>query len=127
MLWQLKKLSTNEALNEAGPLPNNWGPIFGMAGIQEKLGDLSWLGEAYADQGWVQVEGEETTIPQAPPAILAWEKAKGLLRQSDWSVLPDVPMTVAERQAWKDYRAELRDIRMQSGFPANITWPTKPE
>lgn len=127
MLWQLKKLSTNEALSEAGPLPNNWGPIFGMAGIQEKLGDLSWLGEAYADQGWVQVEGEETTIPQASPAILAWEKAKELLRQSDWSVLPDVPMTVAERQAWKDYRAELRNIRTQLGFPTNITWPIKPE
>lgn len=98
-----------------------------MAGIQEKLGDLSWLGEAYADQGWVQVEGEETTIPQASPAILAWEKAKELLRQSDWSVLPDVPMTVAERQAWKDYRAELRNIRTQLGFPTNITWPIKPE
>lgn len=98
-----------------------------MAGIQEKLGDLSWLGEAYADQGWVQVEGEETTTPQASPAILAWEKAKELLRQSDWTMLSDVPMTVDERQAWKDYRAELRNIRTQSGFPTNITWPTKPE
>jgi hypothetical protein len=126
MLWQLKKLSTNEALNEAGPLPNNWGPIFGMGGIQEKLGDLSWLGKAYADQGWVQVEGEEVVI-NTSPGILAWEKAKDLLRQSDWSVLPDVPMTVAERQAWKDYRAALRDVRMQPGFPASITWPTKPE
>ena len=126
MLWQLKKLSTNEALNEAGPLPNNWGPIFGMAGIQDRLGDLSWLGEAYADQGWVQVEGAEETI-NTSPAILAWEKAKDLLRQSDWAVLSDVPMTVAERKIWVDYRAKLRDIRLQPGFPANITWPTKPE
>lgn len=97
-----------------------------MGGVQEKLGDLSWLGEAYADHGWVEVEGEEAVV-HAAPGILAWEKAKDLLRQSDWSVLPDVPMTVAERQAWKDYRAALRDVRMQSGFPANITWPTKPE
>lgn len=125
-MWQLKKLSTNEPLSEAGPLPNNWGPIFGMEGVQDKLGDLSWLGEAYADQGWVEVEGKETTVLAAPGA-LAWEKVKDLLRQSDWSVLPDVPMTVEERQAWKDYRAELREVRMQSGFPVNITWPTKPE
>ena len=94
--------------------------------MQEKLGDLSWLGEAYADHGWVQVEGEEETV-NTSPGVLAWEKAKELLRQSDWSVLLDVPMTVAERQSWKDYRAKLRDIRLQSGFPVNITWPTKPE
>ena len=126
-MWQLKKLSTNEALSEAGPLPNNWGPIFGMANVQEKLGDLSWLGEAYADQGWVQVDDSVIETKQSSPAEIAWGKAKDLLRQSDWSVLTDVPMTVSERQAWKDYRAELRNIRMQSGFPANIAWPTKPE
>jgi hypothetical protein len=98
-----------------------------MANVQEKLGDLSWLGQAYADQGWVQVDGSVIETKQSSPAEIAWEKAKDLLRQSDWSVLPDVPMTVSERQAWKDYRAELRNIRMQSGFPANIVWPTKPE
>jgi len=37
-LWQLKNLSTNEALNEPQRLPENWGPIFGMAGIQDRLG-----------------------------------------------------------------------------------------
>jgi hypothetical protein len=127
MLWQLKKLSTNEALNEAGPLPNNWGPIFGMAGIQERLGDLSWLGEAYADQGWVQVEGElEVSSNQSTPEQLAWDKAKLLLRDSDWSVLPDVPMTSGQRAAWIEYRRQLREIRLHSDFP-NMVWPIKPE
>ena len=97
-MWQLRKLSTNEALSEAGPLPSNWGPIFGMAGIQEKLGDLSWLGEAYSDQGWVQVDAASTEITLSNPAELAWEKAKVLLRESDWSVLSDVPMLNEARQ-----------------------------
>ena len=127
MLWQLKKLSTNEALNEAGPLPNNWGPIFGMGGIQDRLGDLSWLGESYADHGWVQVEGEVNTLAEATPAELEWEKAKVLLRESDWSVLSDVPMLNETRQEWVAYRRELRNIRSQSGFPESIVWPTKPE
>jgi len=128
MLWQLKKLSTNEALNEAGPLPNNWGPIFGMAGIQEKLGDLSWLGEAYADQGWVQVEGElSAPAAQKTKAEVEWEKAKQYLWESDWSMLPDVPMTVGEKEAWISYRAALRTIRSQAGFPETIVWPEKPE
>lgn len=127
MLWQLRKLSTNEALSEAGPLPNNWGPIFGMAGIQDKLGDLSWLGENYADQGWIQVEGEINTVSNSTPAELQWQKAKDLLRESDWAVLPDVPMLNETRQKWIAYRSELREVRSQKGFPENITWPIKPE
>lgn len=125
MMWQLKRLSTGEALSEPGPLPNNWGPIFGMSGIKERLGDLSWLGDSYADQGWVEVEGD---IKQtSSEADLAWEKAKQMLRDSDWSVLPDVPMYNENRQQWIEYRKQLRDIRLQSGFPKNIVWPSKPE
>ena len=126
-MWQLRKLSTNEALSEAGPLPNNWGPIFGMEGVQDKLGDLSWLGENYSDQGWVQVEDEVNTLAEATPAELEWGKAKVLLRESDWSVLSDVPMYNETRQEWISYRKALREIKYQSGFPESITWPTKPE
>ena len=127
MLWQLKKLSTGEALNEPQKLPENWGPIFGLAGIQDQLGDLSWLGEAYADQGWVVV-GEEPADPvQATKAELAWEQAKQLLRDSDWTMLSDVPMTAGNKALWIEYRRALREVRLQSGFPSNIQWPAKPE
>jgi hypothetical protein len=98
-----------------------------MENIQDNLGDLSWLGEEFADQGWVQVEGTVSNVSQSSPAELAWEKAKELLRLSDWAVLSDVPMTVGQRQTWADYRAKLRDIRMQPNFPNAIAWPTKPE
>lgn len=98
-----------------------------MAGVQDRLGDLSWLGEAYVDQGWVQVEDEANTVAEAIPAELAWEKAKALLRESDWAVLPDVPMLNEARQEWTAYRKQLREIRNQAGFPEQITWPTKPE
>lgn len=125
MMWQLKRLSTGEALSEPGPLPNNWGPIFGMSGIKERLGDLSWLGDSYADQGWIEVEGDVKQT--SSEADLAWEKAKQMLRDSDWSVLPDVPMYNENRQQWIEYRKQLRDIRLQSGFPKNIVWPSKPE
>ncbi len=125
-MWQLIKLSTNEALSEAGPLPNNWGPIFGMEGVQDKLGDLSWLGEYYTDQGWVQVEGASNAVAESTPAELAWEKAKQQLRESDWVMLPDVPMTVEEKQQWVSYRISLRNIRSQVGFPNSVVWPSKP-
>ena len=126
-MWQLIKLSTNEALSEAGPLPSNWGPIFGMEGVQDKLGDLSWLGEAYADQGWVEIEDTQNAFVQPSEAFIVWGKAKELLRQSDWSVLSDVPMYNETRQEWIEYRKKLREIRSQDGFPANVVWPIIPE
>jgi hypothetical protein len=127
MLWQLKKLSTGEAINEPQSLPENWGPIFGLPGIQDRIGDLSWLGEAYADQGWVIV-GEGTSGPvQSTEAELAWENAKRLLRESDWAVLSDVPMNSTQRTSWIEYRRGLREVRLQPEFPTNIIWPTIPE
>jgi hypothetical protein len=126
-LWQLKKLSSGEALSEPQRLPENWGPIFGLAGFIDKIGDLSWLGDAYNDTGWVIV-GDAPALPTASTkAELEWERAKQLLRESDWSVLPDVPLLDFQRTAWVEYRRALRDIRLQSGFPNDIQWPSSPE
>jgi hypothetical protein len=46
-----------------------------------------------------------------------------LLATTDVWALSDRTMT-AEQTA---YRQALRDITDQSGFPTDITWPTKPE
>ena len=124
-LWQLKKISDGSALNEPQKLPENWGPIFGMAGIQDRLGDLSWLGEEYADKGWFVVGDAPAGPSQATDSDLAWERAKNLLQQSDWSMLSDVPMTVGNKASWIEYRRELREIRSHPDFP-NMTWPTRP-
>jgi hypothetical protein len=98
-----------------------------MSGITDKLGDLSWLGTDYEGQGWVVV-GEAPADPaQATTADLAWDRAKKLLAESDWSMLPDVPMTVGEKAKWIAYRKALREIRLQAGFPNSIQWPAKPE
>ena len=126
-LWQLKKLSTNEALNEPQKLPENWGPIFGLHGFIDQLGDLSWLGEAYADQGWVVVGDAPAEPAQSTEAELAWERAKKMLQESDWAMLSDVPMTAGNKALWIEYRRALREVRLQSGFPSNIQWPAKPE
>jgi hypothetical protein len=99
-----------------------------MHNIKDQLGDLSWLGNEYADQAWVQVA--EEPVQEAVPinkAAAAWERAKILLRESDWAMLSDVPMLNEERARWVEYRAKLRNIRSSVGFPENIAWPNKPE
>jgi hypothetical protein len=126
-LWQLKKLSSGEALNEPQRLPENWGPIFGLSGFIDRIGDLGWLGDAYNDTGWVIV-GDAPALPTASTkAELEWEQAKQLLRDSDWTMLSDVPMTSGNKALWIEYRRALRDIRLQSGFPNDIQWPIAPE
>lgn len=45
-----------------------------------------------------------------------------LIAETDWWATADRTMT-AEQTA---YRQALRDVPAQSGFPANVTWPTKP-
>jgi hypothetical protein len=52
------------------------------------------------------------------------------LASSDWTQLPDVDLTVEQKQAWADYRQQLRDI--MSTVPEVIdenyqpTWPVPP-
>lgn len=126
-LWQLKKLSDGSALNEPQPLPENWGPIFGLHGFIDQIGDLSWLGDDYNNMGWVEVGDAPPGPATSSAAELAWNQAKIDLRNSDWAVLPDVPMTSGKRQEWIEYRRGLREIRLQVGFPDSIVWPIRPE
>jgi len=124
-LWQLKKLSTGETLNEPQNLPENWGPIFGMGGIKDRLGDLSWLGDAYADQGWVEV-GEATSAPMTADEVNATIAQR--LKDSAWAVASDDPtITRGQRSDWMAFRQALRDIPLQPDFPTIVIWPTQPE
>jgi len=52
---------------------------------------------------------------------IARTKRDTLLSESDIHALAD---RITEE--WRTYRQALRDIPNQSGFPDNITWPTKP-
>lgn len=44
------------------------------------------------------------------------------LAACDWMANSDVTMSTA----WRTYRAALRDVPAQSGFPTNVTWPSEP-
>ena len=48
------------------------------------------------------------------------------LSKCDWRVMPDSPLSDSKKAEWQTFRQALRDITAQSGFPTNVTWPTKP-
>ena len=68
----------------------------------------------------------ESTLPKAgfDNRVAALIKRQQLLESSDWTQLPDVP--ISTKNAWAGYRQALRDITDQDGFPDNIDWPTQP-
>ena len=57
-------------------------------------------------------------------AIAAQVRAKRdqLLKDSDWTQLPDTP---ADKEAWATYRQALRDLPTSAGFP-NVAMPATP-
>lgn len=54
-------------------------------------------------------------------------KRDALLQECDWTQLSDVPLDPTLKQEWIDYRADLRNVTSQDGFPFNVTFPIKPE
>ncbi len=49
-----------------------------------------------------------------------------LLSESDWTQLPDSPLTNQKQTEWQTYRQALRDVTIQPN-PFTINWPTPPE
>lgn len=54
------------------------------------------------------------------------EKRERLLSESDWTQMPDSPLTATQKTAWAVYRQALRDITTQAD-PAAIKWPVDPD
>jgi len=53
------------------------------------------------------------------------EKRNRLLFESDWTQLPDSPLSEEKRLEWKTYRQELRDITNYAS-PDAVIWPNEP-
>ena len=72
----------------------------------------------YITKQWIDPRTAETEWP------LVRAKRNQLLAQSDWTQLPDVP--ISTKEAWAIYRQALRDVTLQPD-PFNITWPVPPQ
>ena len=73
----------------------------------------------------IALSEEEISTINAEEAALQQDLIRNqrntLLSESDVYALAD-----RITDEWKTYRQALRDVPSQSGFPDNITWPTKP-
>lgn len=73
---------------------------------------------------WIDVRTEQQKYDEAAQPII--QTRNQLLSISDWTQIPNNPLTTDQQTAWATYRQELRDITTQSGYPFNVIWPTPP-
>jgi hypothetical protein len=121
-MWQLRRLSTNETLSEAGPLPNNWGPIFGLHGFLDKIGDLSWIGPSYVDKGWVELTGEEQANLRKAEVMARVDTEKTIAAEA----LSSPTITVGESMPWKEYLIALDAVCLCPDFDCDPKFPIRP-
>lgn len=48
------------------------------------------------------------------------------LAQTDWTQMPDAPLTSEKKEEFKGYRQLLRDIPQSAKKPAEVDWPPVP-
>ena len=105
------------------------GKVINVAVSEEPLAD-NWIASETAEIGDLYEDGEFMPAPEPEPDYEAqWAlvraKRNRLLAASDWTQLPDSPISNIQMQEWAAYRQELRDITSQPD-PFNIIWPTEP-
>ena len=122
-MWQLKRLSTDEALNEPQDLPDNWKNISSLKGSIDRLNDLAWAG--HPDMGWFEVDMPDPVVDQKK--FVDDQIAHFLTTSLPMVAMDNISMTKAERQAWMDYRQQLQEIPLNPDYPNEVRWPTRPE
>jgi hypothetical protein len=57
------------------------------------------------------------------------QERNNLMGRSDWTQIPDAPLTEEKKTEWQVYRQQLRDFPADNADAINfnrLTWPTKP-
>lgn len=86
--------------------------------------------ETVADNQCYKVVNDQIVVQTIEQANLNWNfirfKRDSLLKDSDFSQLPDSPLTDEKKTEWALYRQQLRDIPEEYSTPAEVVWPVKP-
>lgn len=71
------------------------------------------------------------TRKEVPVEPITWDDIRQerdfLLSRSDWTQIPDSPLSDADKGSWQTYRQSLRDITDTYSDPDEVVWPNKPE
>jgi len=127
--FELQKKSGEGVIEGIGDVFSNYvlnGELFNYTNKQKLTKSLKpsyackWSNETFE---WIDLRSDSEKRLEAESLVK--DKRINLLVDSDWTQLPDVPLS--NKNEWIVYRQQLRDITNQIGYPFNVVWPTKPE
>lgn len=88
----------------------------------DKYSGLDWYSntpkptESELEKAWEEIKDNVAWKPTR-------DKRNQLLAESDWTQTLDAPV---DKQAWSEYRQELRDITKNFSNFEDVIWPLKP-
>lgn len=105
-----------------GPMP--YAEVLQRTGLTDTVG--------FTERGYIE------HMPTPEPIVITKEQLdvmtrnirNSLLYSSDWTQIPDAPLTEEKKTAWAAYRQELRNVPAVNADvtdPADIVWPVAPE
>lgn len=92
-----------------------------MHGFLEKLGDLSWIGPAYADQGWVELTEQDKKELIKAKAMSRLEAEKAIATKA----LSNPEITIGEKTEWEKYLLALDAACSCPDFDCNPNFPSR--
>ena len=84
--------------------------------------DFEWDGNK-----WVGIKSDEELKEDSFNRLRG--RRNELIAKSDWTQMPDSPLTDTQKTAWADYRQALRDLPQNVGeitSLADVVWPIPP-
>ena len=118
------QLDSNNVVTTAGNFFENPGVALNLPTGQYEVSQdcLDKVGDTYDISNNVFTSGAATVRKERNNLLDKSDKEimKIFDNATSWSDLESL------RSAWKTYRQALRDVPVQSEFPGNVTWPTKP-
>ena len=95
----------------------------------------AWIEGYYIPEQYKVIDGVAQSYTRPYEAgtneVIIRQRRNELLENSDWTQVPDSPLTDAKKAEWVTYRQQLRDMMSsytdsESNTIQNITFPTPP-
>jgi hypothetical protein len=97
--------------------------------MSKKITEIPYLGILIdcfptREQEFYDINESQVTNDQWLAIARWWRNV--LLNESDWSQVSDNPLSEIQREQWRQYRQELRDITDSVSNPKDIVFPDLP-
>jgi hypothetical protein len=98
--------------------------------MKRKITEIPFWGifvDCFPEQEQILIKQDERDITDEQWLTIARWWRNVLLNESDWSQVPDNALTESQRESYRQYRQELREITETFSDPKEIIFPGLPQ